>query len=238
MKIETLAVHAGYSPEPTTKSVAVPIYQTVSYAFDDTQHGADLFDLKVPGNIYTRIMNPTQDVLEQRLAALEGGIAALALASGQSAITYAIMTIAEAVQLVLFAAAMGTGGDVFILDMGKPVKIDDLARRMIRLSGLTPNVDIAIRYTGLRPGEKMYEELWAEGEEPQPTANPGILAARRQAIDPVAVADGVAALLATARAGDRPALWAELLRLVPDFQGHTGDHAEVPPTTGPTASGG
>ncbi len=148
------------------------------------------------------------------------------------------MTIAEAVQLVLFAAAMGTGGDVFILDMGKPVKIDDLARRMIRLSGLTPNVDIAIRYTGLRPGEKMYEELWAEGEEPQPTANPGILAARRQAIDPVAVADGVAALLATARAGDRPALWAELLRLVPDFQGHTGDHAEVPPTTGPTASGG
>lgn len=148
------------------------------------------------------------------------------------------MTIAEAVQLVLFAAAMGTGGDVFILDMGKPVKIDDLARRMIRLSGLTPNVDIAIRYTGLRPGEKMYEELWAEGEEPQPTANPGILAARRQAIDPAAVAAGVATLLAAARAGDRPALWSELLRLVPDFQGHTGDHAEVPPTAGPAASGG
>jgi FlaA1/EpsC-like NDP-sugar epimerase len=147
------------------------------------------------------------------------------------------MTIAEAVQLVLFAAAMGTGGDVFILDMGKPVKIDDLARRMIRLSGLTPNVDIAIRYTGLRPGEKMYEELWAEGEEPQPTANPGILAARRQAIDPSAVAAGVASLIETARIGDRPALWTELLKLVPDFQGHTGDHAEVPPTAGPTASG-
>ena len=109
MKIETLAVHAGYSPEPTTKSVAVPIYQTVSYAFDDTQHGADLFDLKVPGNIYTRIMNPTQDVLEQRLAALEGGIAALALASGQSAITYAIMTIAEAGDNIVSAATLYGG---------------------------------------------------------------------------------------------------------------------------------
>ena len=71
MKRETLAVHAGYSPDPTTRAVAVPIYQTTSYAFDDTQHGADLFDLKVPGNIYTRIMNPTTDVLEQRVAALE-----------------------------------------------------------------------------------------------------------------------------------------------------------------------
>ncbi|MGE5490180.1 MAG: O-acetylhomoserine aminocarboxypropyltransferase/cysteine synthase family protein [Actinomycetota bacterium] len=96
MKLETLAVHAGYSPDPTTKAVAVPIYQTTSYAFDDTQHGADLFDLKVQGNIYTRIMNPTQDVLEKRIAALEGGIAGLALASGQAAITYAIQTIAEA----------------------------------------------------------------------------------------------------------------------------------------------
>ena len=81
-RFETLAVHAGYSPEPTTKAVAVPIYQTTSYSFDSTQHGADLFDLKVPGNIYTRIMNPTQDVLEKRVAALEGGIAGLALASG------------------------------------------------------------------------------------------------------------------------------------------------------------
>jgi O-acetylhomoserine (thiol)-lyase len=76
----TLSVHGGYEPDPTTKAVAVPIYQTVAYAFDNAQHGADLFDLKVPGNIYTRIMNPTQDVLEQRLAALEGGVAALALA--------------------------------------------------------------------------------------------------------------------------------------------------------------
>ncbi len=96
MKFETLAVHAGYSPDPTTKAVAVPIYQTVSYAFDDTQHGADLFDLKVPGNIYTRIMNPTTDVLEKRIAALEGGIGALGLASGAMAITYSLLTIAEA----------------------------------------------------------------------------------------------------------------------------------------------
>jgi O-acetylhomoserine (thiol)-lyase len=95
MKIETIAIHGGYHPEPTTKAVAVPIYQTTSYAFDDTQHGADLFDLKVAGNIYTRIMNPTSAVLEQRVAEMEGGIAALALASGQAAVTYSIMTIAE-----------------------------------------------------------------------------------------------------------------------------------------------
>ncbi|PHM62843.1 bifunctional O-acetylhomoserine aminocarboxypropyltransferase/cysteine synthase [Xenorhabdus ishibashii] len=94
MKLETLSIHAGYSPDPTTKAVAVPIYQTTSYAFDDSQHGADLFDLKVEGNIYSRIMNPTNDVLEKRVAALEGGIAALAVASGMAAITYAIQTIA------------------------------------------------------------------------------------------------------------------------------------------------
>ena len=80
MKFETKAVHAGYKPDPVTKAVEPPIYQTVAYAFDSAQHGADLFDLKVPGNIYTRIMNPTQSVLEERVTALEGGIAALALA--------------------------------------------------------------------------------------------------------------------------------------------------------------
>jgi O-acetylhomoserine (thiol)-lyase len=90
---ETIAIHHGYEPDPTTKAVAVPIYQTVAYEFDDAQHGADLFNLAVPGNIYTRIMNPTQDVLEQRLAALEGGVAALVTSSGQAAITYAIQTI-------------------------------------------------------------------------------------------------------------------------------------------------
>lgn len=95
MKLETIAVHGGYSPDPTTKAAAVPIYQTTSYAFDDAQHGADLFDLKVPGNIYTRIMNPTTDVLEKRVAELEGGVAALAVASGMSAITYTLQTLAE-----------------------------------------------------------------------------------------------------------------------------------------------
>ncbi len=95
-QLETIAIHTGYSADPTTKSVAVPIYQTTSYAFDNTQHAADLFDLKVQGNIYTRMMNPTTAVLEQRVAALEGGIGALVVASGMSAILYAIQTIAEA----------------------------------------------------------------------------------------------------------------------------------------------
>ena len=95
MKLESLALHHGYESEATTKSAAVPIYQTTSYTFDNTQHGADLFDLKVTGNIYTRIMNPTTDVLEQRVAAMEGGIAGLALASGMAAITYAIQCICD-----------------------------------------------------------------------------------------------------------------------------------------------
>lgn len=93
MKLESLALHHGYTSEATTKAAAVPIYQTTSYTFDNTQHGADLFDLKVAGNIYTRIMNPTTAVLEQRLAEMEGGIGALALASGMAAITYAIQCI-------------------------------------------------------------------------------------------------------------------------------------------------
>src|SRR6218665_4173611 len=94
-KFETLSVHAGYSPDPTTRAAAVPIYQTVAYAFDNAQHGPDLFDLKVAGNIYSRIMNPTNDVLEKRVAALEGGIAALAVASGMAAITYSIPAISH-----------------------------------------------------------------------------------------------------------------------------------------------
>ncbi|MDA9218490.1 aminotransferase class I/II-fold pyridoxal phosphate-dependent enzyme [Burkholderiaceae bacterium] len=109
MKFETKSVHAGYKPDPTTKAMAVPIYQTVAYAFDSAQHAADLFDLKVPGNIYTRIMNPTQDVLEQRVAALEGGIAALAVASGQAAITYAIQTIAESGDNIVSASTLYGG---------------------------------------------------------------------------------------------------------------------------------
>ncbi|KVM82822.1 O-acetylhomoserine aminocarboxypropyltransferase/cysteine synthase family protein [Burkholderia stagnalis] len=108
-RLETIAVHGGYRPDPTTRAAAVPIYQTVAYAFDDTQHGADLFDLKVQGNIYTRIMNPTTDVLEQRIAALEGGVGALALASGQSAVTNAILTIAEAGDNIVSASTLYGG---------------------------------------------------------------------------------------------------------------------------------
>lgn len=96
MKLESLALHHGYESESTTKSAAVPIYQTTSYTFDNTQHGADLFDLKVPGNIYSRIMNPTNAVLEQRIASMEGGIGALALSSGMAAITYAIQCLCRA----------------------------------------------------------------------------------------------------------------------------------------------
>ena len=109
MKIETIAVHGGYTPDPTTKAVAVPIYQTVAYAFDNTQHGADLFDLKVAGNIYSRIMNPTNAVLEARVAAMEGGIGALAVASGMSAIAYAIQTIAEAGDNIVSASTLYGG---------------------------------------------------------------------------------------------------------------------------------
>lgn len=96
MKLETLALHAGYEGDPTTNAATTPIYQTTSYTFNNTQHGADLFNLAVPGNIYSRIMNPTNAVLEARLAAMEGGVGALALASGMAAITYAIQCIARA----------------------------------------------------------------------------------------------------------------------------------------------
>ena len=94
MKLDSIALHHGYTPEETTKAAAVPIYQTTSYTFDNTQHGADLFNLAVPGNIYTRIMNPTTAVLEARVAAMEGGIAGLCVSSGMAAITYAIQAIA------------------------------------------------------------------------------------------------------------------------------------------------
>lgn len=95
MKPETIALHAGYSSEPTTKAATTPIYQTTSFTFDNTQHGADLFNLAVPGNIYSRIMNPTNAVLEQRITELEGGIGALTVGSGMAAIRYAIETIAD-----------------------------------------------------------------------------------------------------------------------------------------------
>lgn len=95
MKPETISIHGGYETDPTTKAVAVPIYQTVAYEFDNAQHAADLFNLEVPGNIYTRLMNPTADVLEKRIAELEGGVAALAVSAGSAAINYSILNIAE-----------------------------------------------------------------------------------------------------------------------------------------------
>ncbi|MDG1819818.1 MAG: aminotransferase class I/II-fold pyridoxal phosphate-dependent enzyme [Porticoccaceae bacterium] len=96
MKLETQAIHAGFTDDPTTNAVAVPIYQTTSFSFRDTQHGADLFNLAEPGNIYSRIMNPTCDVLEQRVAAMEGGVAGLCMASGMAAITATIQTLCRA----------------------------------------------------------------------------------------------------------------------------------------------
>jgi len=96
MKKETIAIHGGYQSEPTTKSVAVPIYQTVAYEFDNAQHGADLFNLAVAGNIYSRIMNPTVGVLEQRMAELEGGVAALGVSAGSAAVNYSILNLAVA----------------------------------------------------------------------------------------------------------------------------------------------
>src|ERR1700756_4440013 len=90
MRNETIAIHGGYDPDPTTKSVAVPIYQTVAYAFDSADHGAALFNLEIEGDRYSRIANPTNDVLERRVAALEGGIAALSVSTGQAALSYAV----------------------------------------------------------------------------------------------------------------------------------------------------
>ena len=106
---ETLALHAGQKPDPTTNARAVPIYQTTSFVFNDSDHAARLFGLQEFGNIYTRIMNPTTDVLEQRVAALEGGVAALAVASGQSAITLSILTLAHAGDEIVSATSLYGG---------------------------------------------------------------------------------------------------------------------------------
>ena len=95
MKPETIAIHSGYEIDPTTKSVAVPIYQTVAYAFDSADHGAALFNLEVDGYRYSRISNPTTAVLERRIAALEGGIEALCVSTGQAAINYAVLNVTE-----------------------------------------------------------------------------------------------------------------------------------------------
>lgn len=146
MKVETLSIHGGYSPDPTTKAVAVPIYQTASYAFDNTQHGADLFDLKVAGNIYTRLMNPTTDVLEKRITALEGGVAGLAVASGMSAISYAVEALAHTGDNIIassnlyggtytyFTQALALRGvSVRFIDPNKPEEILSVADERTKL---------------------------------------------------------------------------------------------------------
>lgn len=119
LKFETLQLHAGQTPDPVTHSVAVPIYQTTSYAFDSTEHAENLFGLKENGNIYTRIMNPTSDVLEKRMAALEGGVGALAVASGSAAITLTIMTIAQAGDEIVAASTL-YGGTFNLFDATLP----------------------------------------------------------------------------------------------------------------------
>ncbi len=139
------------------------------------------------------------------------------------------MTIPEAVNLVLYSATMGQGGDTFILDMGKPVKIAQLARQMIRLSGLTPEVDVPIVYTGLRPGEKLYEELWTDQEKPDRTSHPGILIAPGEDALDDALRTEVAQLLLAAEKNDTDACWGRLLSLVPTFQGRTNGEAHLPP---------
>lgn len=139
------------------------------------------------------------------------------------------MTIPEAVNLVLFSATMGQGGDTFILDMGKPVKIAQLARQMIRLSGLTPDVDVKIEFTGLRPGEKLYEELWTAQEKPGPTSHPGILIAPGQDALDADLWQLVSRLITAAEANDRDLSWQLLLQLVPTFQGLTNGQAHLPP---------
>ncbi|HYZ80294.1 MAG TPA: PLP-dependent transferase, partial [Solirubrobacteraceae bacterium] len=143
---ETVALHGGQSADPTTGARAVPIYQTTSYQFADTQHAADLFALKVPGNIYTRIMNPTWDVLEQRLAALEGGVAAVALASGQAAVTYSVLNVCRAGDNIVSVSTLygGTynlfahtlpqyGIEVRFADPDRPEQVAELADDRTRL---------------------------------------------------------------------------------------------------------
>lgn len=139
------------------------------------------------------------------------------------------MTIPEAVNLVLYSATMGQGGDTFILDMGKPVKIAQLARQMIRLSGLTPEIDVPIVYTGLRPGEKLYEELWTDQEKPDQTSHPGILIAPGEDALNEELRSEVGRLLEAADGNDRDAVWSCLLALVPTFQGLTNGEAVLPP---------
>ena len=141
MKIETIAIHGGYEPEETTKSVAVPIYQTASYAFDDTQHGADLFDLKVKGNIYTRIMNPTTEVLENRVSELEGGVGGLAFSSGMAAVTAAILNITSNGDNIVSTSSLYGGTVSLFKDTFPKMGIEARFGNVKDLNGLEKMID-------------------------------------------------------------------------------------------------
>lgn len=160
MRPETIALHKGFHTDPTTNAVAVPIYQTTSYAFNDTQHGADLFSLKVAGNIYTRLMNPTTNVLEERLAALEGGVGAVATSSGMAAISYVVETLTEAGDNIISSNRIYGGSvtyftqtlkrrgvEVRFVDLSKPEEILEVADSKTKLvfceSICNPTIDIA-----------------------------------------------------------------------------------------------
>ena len=159
MKPETIALHQGFHADPTTNAVAVPIYQTTSYVFNDSQHGADLFNLKVPGNIYTRLMNPTTDVLEQRMAALEKGIGAVATSSGMAAINYVVETLTEVGDNIISSNRIygGTvtyftqtlkrkGVEVRFVDPSKPediVKLADAKTKLVFCESIcNPTIDV------------------------------------------------------------------------------------------------
>jgi O-acetylhomoserine (thiol)-lyase len=150
MKIETIAIHGGYEPEETTKSVAVPIYQTASYAFDDTQHGADLFDLKVKGNIYTRIMNPTTEVLENRVAAMEKGIGGLAFASGMAAISAAILNITSNGDNIVSTSSLYGGTVSLFKDTFPRMVIETRFGDVKDLNGLESKIDSKTKLIFLR----------------------------------------------------------------------------------------
>lgn len=160
MRPETIALHKGFHTDPTTNAVAVPIYQTTSYAFNDTQHGADLFSLKVAGNIYTRLMNPTTNVLEERLAALEGGVGAVATSSGMAAISYVVETLTEAGDNIISSNRIYGGSvtyftqtlkrrgvEVRFVDLSKPeeiLKVADSKTKLVFCESIcNPTIDIA-----------------------------------------------------------------------------------------------
>ncbi|HMN05465.1 MAG TPA: nucleoside-diphosphate sugar epimerase/dehydratase [Flavobacteriales bacterium] len=153
-------------------------------------------------------------------------------------VTRFFMTIPEACRLVLEAATMGKGGEIYVFDMGKPVRIADLADRMIRLSGLEPGKDIEVRFTGLRPGEKLYEELLAEQEGNMPTHHPRILIGRTRAVDPGLAGSSIRDILEAAEAGNDEACVKQMKALVPEYKSNNSTYGKFDPESGASAAGG